>query len=115
MANSSVPSNTIFHRIDVLSIRERLVRRNTLKKTSPTPANPTVPPRWPPIDARNDAASADYSPKTAKLSPNTGMATRQIPRLSLRYMVFHHKIRDSNATRWRTSSNSISRSWLKVK
>ena len=31
--------------------------------------------------------------------------SEQIPRLILRYKVFHHKIRDSNATRCRTSSS----------
>ena len=39
-----------------------------------------------------------YMPKTAKLTPNRGMQTRQTPRLILRYNVFHHKILDSNAT-----------------
>lgn len=56
-----------------------------------------------------------YMPRTARLTPNIGMPTRQIPRLSRRYKVFHHKMRDNNATRCLTSSNSTSGSWVKTK
>lgn len=67
------------------------------------------------MDYARQPKSRRYMPRMARLMPNAGMQTRQIPRLSLKYNVFHHKIRDSNATRCLTSSSSTTGSWVKVK